>query len=83
MDPKLVTPRCQCIVDLLSKVQRPFLFQVTVWGEPPHAYTRKYQVAAPDEASAAHCGLEQFCKEAAHPVLQLMTGLKFTKAKLQ
>jgi hypothetical protein len=50
-------------VDLISKVMRPWLFRVTVTGEPPHAFIRVYPIAAPDDDSAAMKGLELFCAE--------------------
>jgi hypothetical protein len=55
--------RCQCTVDLISQFQRPFLFQVNVWGEPPHAVTRVYRISAVNEERAASKGLELFERE--------------------
>lgn len=53
-------PRCTCVVDLISKVFRPYLFEVTVTGEPPHVYRVKYKIQAPDEDSAAYKGMQLF-----------------------
>ena len=61
--PSTATPRCTAVVDLLSRVHRPWLFLVTVTGEPPHTVRRQYRVAAPDDSSAAMKGLELFVKE--------------------
>jgi hypothetical protein len=63
LTPQSATPRCSCTVDLISKVMRPWLFRVTVTGEPPHAFVRVYPIAAPDDDSAAMKGLELFCAE--------------------
>lgn len=75
------TPRAKAIVDLLSKVQRPFLFLVTVFGEPPHACIRKYHVRAPDDASAAGKGLELFTAEFTPRPIAMLTGTNVPKAK--
>jgi hypothetical protein len=75
--------RCHAIVDLISKVQRPFLFLVTVFGEPPHAYQVKYHITAPDPNSAAAKGLEVFVASFTSPAIQLITGSAVPKAKLQ
>lgn len=60
LTPKNAPPRCTCIVDLISKVFRPYLFEVTVTGEPPHKYRVKYKIQAPDEDSAAFKGMQLF-----------------------
>jgi hypothetical protein len=75
--------RCQCIVDLISKVQRPFLFLVTCWGEPPHAYMEKYHITALDPGSAAAKGLEVFQARASNPAIYALAGTMVPKAKLQ
>lgn len=71
-------PRCQATVDLISRVQRPYLFRVTVEGEAPHAYRRVYTVAAPGDIeaaadSAAMKGLELFIAEASRPLPGLVS----------
>ncbi len=66
--PSDVTPRATATVDLLSKVFRPWLFRVTVQGEPPHRVKRVYDVAAPDDNSAAFKGLRLFEEEMARPL---------------
>lgn len=68
MNPMLIHPdqcpvRCSATVDLISRVRRPFLFEVNVWGEPPHAHRRKYNITAESDNSAAMKGLELFTKE--------------------
>lgn len=54
------TPRCKAAVRLWSRSQRPYLFQVTVTGEFPHAYRRVYPIAADSDDSAAIKGMELF-----------------------
>lgn len=63
LQPHEVDPRCTAEVDLISRVMRPFLFRVTVRGEPPHPYIRQYVIAADTDNSAALKGLELFCQE--------------------
>jgi hypothetical protein len=77
------TPRCTCTVDLLSKVYRPFNFLVTVRGEPPHAYIRRYKIAAPTDDDAATYAMQLFVKEfMPKPVREQMARVS-PKAKLQ
>ena len=62
------TPRCKATCELLSQFQRPYLFEVTVIGEAPHAYRRVYRVVGPGDyenaaASAAMKGMELFIQE--------------------
>lgn len=57
------TPRCKATVRLVSQAQRPYVFQVTVTGEFPHAYRRVYPVAADSDNSAALKGMEMFVGE--------------------
>ena len=64
--------RCHAIVDLISKVQRPYLFRVTVWGEPPHAYRRTYDIAGWNEDAAARKGLDVFTKEMENPLIAFL-----------
>ncbi len=64
--PKTATPRVTASVDLISKFQRPYLFSVTVTGEPPHAYSRAYTICADSDASAAIKGMELFIDEVQH-----------------
>lgn len=54
------TPRCKATVKLVSRAQRPYVFQVTVTGEYPHARTRVYPIAADSDNSAAIKGMELF-----------------------
>ena len=54
------TPRCKATVKLVSRAQRPYVFQVTVTGEFPHAHTRVYPIAAESDDSAAMKGMELF-----------------------
>jgi hypothetical protein len=61
--PQSASPRCTATVDLLSRVFRPYNFLVTVTGEPPHQFVRRYRVAAPTDDEAAACGMQLFVKE--------------------
>lgn len=63
LTPNSAVPRCTATVDLISKVMRPWLFRVTVVGEPPHEGRRVYPIAAPDDNAAAIKGLELFVAE--------------------
>jgi len=57
------TPRCKATVKLISRAQRPYVFQVTVVGEFPHGYRRVYPIAADSDNSAAIKGMELFVAE--------------------
>lgn len=57
------TPRCKATVKLVSKTQRPYVFQVTVTGEFPHAYVRVYPIAAESDDAAAMKGMELFVSQ--------------------
>lgn len=57
---------CDAIVDLISKVQRPWLFRVTVTGLPPHVATRIYEISANTDDRAAMKGIQLFVKEFEH-----------------
>jgi len=61
--PENANPRCTATVDLISKIVRPYLFRVTVIGEPPHAHRREYFIRGPDDNACALKGLELFVKE--------------------
>jgi len=63
---------CDATVELISRRQRPYLFEVTVTGLPPHVATRKYTIAAKDDNSAAMKGLQLFVKEMEHPALAIL-----------
>ena len=56
-------PRCKATVRLVSRVQRPYVFQVTVTGEFPHAHRRVYPIVADSDNSAALKGMELFMGE--------------------
>jgi hypothetical protein len=64
-------PMCEATVELISRVQRPYLFKVTVTGKPPHNWTRVYEIAASSDTIAAMAGLDKFVKEANHPLAVL------------
>jgi hypothetical protein len=51
--------RAQAIVDLISRLQRPFLFKVTVWAVD-FPEQRIYEIAALSDNDAALQGLRQF-----------------------
>jgi len=57
------TPRCKATVKLVSRTQRPYVFQVTVRGEFPHGYMRVYPIAADSDNAAAIKGMELFVAE--------------------
>ena len=59
---------CQCTMDLLSRRQRPYLFRVKVWGQPPHAVTRIYDIAGINEDVVAKVAIDRFVKELSHPL---------------
>lgn len=59
---------CNAIVDLISRVQRPYLWKVTVTGIPPHAETRVYEIAAKDDNTAAMKGIEIFVEQMSRPL---------------
>jgi hypothetical protein len=61
--PQAARVLCSCTMDLVSRVQRPYIFAVTVTGEPPHAYTRKYEIASYSEDAAAQVALDTFVRE--------------------
>jgi predicted DCC family thiol-disulfide oxidoreductase YuxK len=54
---------CDAIVDLISRIQRPYLFKVTVTGLPPHVATRIYEINANTDDRAAMKGIQLFVKE--------------------
>jgi hypothetical protein len=60
--------RCQCVVDLISRAQRPYLFRVTVTGEFPHNVERIYDISATSDDAAARKGLDLFVHEMSHPL---------------
>ena len=63
--------RCQCFVDFLGRaagsIDKPnYRFLVTVWGEPPHAVTYRYEIVAYGEETAAHLALKRFQRDVSH-----------------
>jgi hypothetical protein len=58
-------------VELMSAVERPFRFQVTVIGQPPHARRRVYEVRSFSDTQAAMLGGQRFEREMSSP-LQLV-----------
>ncbi len=58
---------CRAVVELVSRVQRPFLFRVTVVGQPPHAQKRIYELPALDDKDAAQTCMKRFEREMLHP----------------
>lgn len=67
------TPRCKATVRLVSRSQRPYVFQVTVMGEFPHAHRRVYPIAADSDNSAALKGMELFVAEFGRQVPGVVT----------
>jgi len=77
------SPRCTATVRLISRVFRPYLFEVTVRGEPPHPYRVTYKIAAPDDDSAAFKGMQLFVREFLPWVAKQQMMDIAPKAKLQ
>lgn len=68
--------RCTCIVDLLSRAQRPYQFRVTVTGEPPHAAIEVYDIPARSDTEAAFAAMARFTRKMeakTHPLLAILT----------
>jgi hypothetical protein len=59
---------CSCVMDLISKLQRPYLWRVKVTGQPPHAVVRTYDIAGNDQNAVAQTAIDRFVKEMAHPL---------------
>lgn len=78
-----VTPRCTCTVDLLSRVFRPYNFLVTVTGDFPHRFVRRYKIAAPTDDEAATCGMQLFVREFTPRVVNENMAALAPRAKLQ
>ena len=59
--PSLAAPRirAQCVVDLLSRVQRPWTFRVTVWS-PDVPWRAVYEIAGLSDGDVAEQGLRRF-----------------------
>ena len=83
LTPETATPRCTAIVDLISRVQRPYLFRVTVSGQFPHNWRQVYTIAAESDDSAAMKGLELFVKSCMNPIIRAEMATLAPKAKLQ
>jgi hypothetical protein len=81
--PQSAGPRCTCTVDLISRLFRPYLFMVTVTGEPPHSVVRRYRVAADSDDSAAVSGMRMFVKEFMPRSVRSEVATLTPKAKLQ
>jgi hypothetical protein len=69
LTPQTAAPRCNATCRLLSKFQRPYLFEVIVQGLPPHEHRRVYNVTAPDEKQAAFTAIDYFVKSFMNPVI--------------
>lgn len=76
-------PRCTATVKLISRVLRPYLFEVVVTGEPPHPYRVTYKIAAPDDDSAAVKGMQLFVNEFLPWIVRQNVADLSPKAKLQ
>ena len=57
LDPPRV--RAQCIVDLISRVQRPWIFRVEVWATQM-PFRQVYEIQAATDDHAASQGLRRF-----------------------
>jgi hypothetical protein len=69
LTPQTAAPRCDATVRLLSRRQRPYLFEVIVQGLPPHAFRYVYNVTAPNEKEAAFTAIGHFCKSLINPAI--------------
>lgn len=56
-------PRVDATVELISRVQRPYLFRVTCVGKPPHVAIRQYEIQGRAEWDAAKQGIDRFVRE--------------------
>jgi len=83
LTPSTAPPRATATVDLISRVQRPYLFRVIVTGEFPHNFIRRYTIAAPDEDAAAMKGLQLFVKAFQPAVIRDQAADLAPRAKLQ
>lgn len=80
--PRSLNVRAHCVADLMGRAPGSFVrpnyrFLVTVWGEPPHNVTRKYEIVAYGEETAAGLALDRFKREMTfcHPDLaEIMLG---------
>ena len=59
---------CSATMNLLSRVQRPYLWRVKVTGQPPHAVVRTYDIAGNDQNVVAQLAIGHFVKEMSHPL---------------
>lgn len=59
----------QATVVLLSRHERPFRFEVTVTGKPPHDITRVYEIKSFSDNQAAMEGIKRFEKEMTGPTV--------------
>lgn len=59
---------CSCVLDLISRVQRPYHWRVTVTGQPPHAVVRKYDIAGNDQNAVAQLAIDRFVHEMSSPL---------------
>jgi hypothetical protein len=64
----------QVTLDLISRRQRPYLFRAKVVGQPPHAYTRYYDVTGWHEDAAALKALDIFKDEMTNPLLKFLVS---------
>jgi hypothetical protein len=73
--PESAVPKVDVTVELISRVQRPFLFHATAVGHPPHAHRRTYAIRSRDEDGAACLAMELFIKEftTAAPIRDMAT----------
>lgn len=76
VNPLNANPLCSAVVDLVSRVQRPFLWRVSVTGLPPHAYSRIYDIPAATDGIAARAGIQRFVEEFSRPIkiLSVLNG---------
>jgi hypothetical protein len=59
---------CSATMDLISRLQRPYHWRVTVTGQPPHAWVRTYDIAGNNQNDVAQLAINRFVAEAQHPL---------------
>lgn len=77
------TPRVKAVVDLISRVQRPFLFEVTCYAQWPHSLVTKYEVKALSDSAAAHLAIAEHVRRIENnPLLAILAPPRVPGAKL-
>jgi hypothetical protein len=66
---------CDAVVELMSKLQRPYQFRVTVLGRPPFETKRIYEFLDMEPKAAAQRAMKLFETEMLHPSSILLATL--------